>query len=118
MLGGAAGLALGIVFTWGIMNVMLMDMTLTPSMVMVAVLSAAVVGFFFGMYPAVKASRLDPVEALQVEAMHFTRSITDGETSPSDGQAGLRVVKILEAATRSLHERGRPVKLGWKGRGD
>ena len=64
------------------------------------------------------APKVDPVEALQVEAMHFTRSITDGETSPSDGQAGLRVVKILEAATRSLHERGRPVKLGWKGRGD
>jgi ABC-type antimicrobial peptide transport system permease subunit len=67
VLGGAAGLALGIVFTWGIMNVMQMDMTLTPSMVMVAVLSAAVVGFFFGMYPAVKASRLDPVVALRYE---------------------------------------------------
>jgi ABC-type antimicrobial peptide transport system permease subunit len=67
VLGGAAGLALGIVFTWGIMNVMQMDMTLTPSMVMVAVSSAAVVGFFFGMYPAVKASRLDPVVALRYE---------------------------------------------------
>jgi ABC-type antimicrobial peptide transport system permease subunit len=67
VLGGGAGLALGIVFTWGIMNVMYMDMTLTPSMVMVAVLSAAVVGFFFGMYPAVKASRLDPVVALRYE---------------------------------------------------
>ena len=62
------------------------------------------------------APRIDAVEALQVEAAHFTRSITDGEASPSDGQAGLRVVKILEAATRSLHEQGRPVKLGWKGR--
>jgi ABC-type antimicrobial peptide transport system permease subunit len=63
----AAGLALGIVFTWGIMNVMQMDMTLTPLMVVVAVLSAAVVGFFFGLYPAVKASRLDPVVALRYE---------------------------------------------------
>jgi ABC-type antimicrobial peptide transport system permease subunit len=67
VLGGAVGLALGIVFTWGIMNVMQMDMTLTPLMVMVAVLSAAIVGFFFGLYPAVRASRLDPVVALRYE---------------------------------------------------
>jgi ABC-type antimicrobial peptide transport system permease subunit len=67
VLGGAVGLALGIVFTWGIMNVMQMDMTLTPQMIMVAVISAAVVGFFFGLYPAVRASRLDPVVALRYE---------------------------------------------------
>lgn len=61
------------------------------------------------------APKLDAVEALQVESAHFLRSITDGEASPSDGLAGLRVVKILQAATRSLHEKGRPVKLGWNG---
>jgi predicted dehydrogenase len=62
------------------------------------------------------APRLDTVEALQLEAAQFSRSITDGEASPSDGQAGLRVVKILQAATRSLHEQGRPVRLGWDGK--
>jgi ABC-type antimicrobial peptide transport system permease subunit len=65
--GGAAGLALGIVFTFGIMSIMQMDMTITASMIIVSVLSASVVGFFFGLYPAVKASRLDPVEALRYE---------------------------------------------------
>ncbi len=62
------------------------------------------------------APKLEVTEALQVEAEHFARCITSGERSFSDGHAGLRVVEILEAATRSLGERGRPVKLGWKGR--
>jgi ABC-type antimicrobial peptide transport system permease subunit len=65
--GGGAGLALGIVFTAGIMSIMQMEMTITPLMVAVSVLAAVVVGFFFGIYPAVKASRLDPVVALRYE---------------------------------------------------
>jgi ABC-type antimicrobial peptide transport system permease subunit len=67
VLGGAAGLGLGIVFTFGIMSLMHMQMTITPMMVVVSVLAASVVGFFFGMYPAIKASRLDPVVALRYE---------------------------------------------------
>jgi predicted dehydrogenase len=63
------------------------------------------------------APKLDSVEALQVEVSHFARCITAGESSLSDGHAGLRVVQMLEAASHSLGERGRPVKLGWKGRG-
>jgi predicted dehydrogenase len=62
------------------------------------------------------APQLDITEALQVEAEQFIRSATEGESSPSDGRAGLRVLRILEAATQSLNECGRPVKLGWNGR--
>jgi predicted dehydrogenase len=62
------------------------------------------------------APKLDVTEALQVEAEHFVQCVSDGKPSLSDGRAGLQVVRILEAATRSLSERGRPVSLGWDGR--
>ena len=59
------------------------------------------------------APQLEITEALRVEAQHFARCITQGERSLSDGHAGLRIVRILEAANRSLSEGGRPVKLEW-----
>jgi predicted dehydrogenase len=57
------------------------------------------------------APRLEMSEALGVEASHFLRCIEEKAPPLSDGQAGLRVVEILEAATRSMNERGRPVDL-------
>lgn len=57
------------------------------------------------------APRLETTEALRVEADEFVRAIETGEAPTTDGHAGLRVVEILEAATRSLRERGRPVEL-------
>jgi predicted dehydrogenase len=58
------------------------------------------------------APNLDMTEALRVEAGHFIRCIEDKEPVITDGEAGLRVVEILEAATSSIAERGRPVELG------
>jgi predicted dehydrogenase len=57
------------------------------------------------------APQLDITEALRVEALHFIHCIEKGERPLTDGEAGLRVVKVLEAATQSILERGRPVKL-------
>ena len=42
---------------------------------------------------------------------HFVDCIRTGATPRTDGQAGLRVVQILEAATTSLEQRGQPVDL-------
>jgi predicted dehydrogenase len=58
------------------------------------------------------APKLDHTEALRVEVDHFLECIRDGARPRSDGAAGLRVVRILEAATRSMAARGRPMNLG------
>jgi predicted dehydrogenase len=55
--------------------------------------------------------QLDITEALKIEAQHFAECIERGETPLTDGFAGLRVVSVLEAATRSMKERGKSVPL-------
>jgi len=57
------------------------------------------------------APKLDQTEALQVEVLHFLRCITRGERPVTDGVAGLRIVQVLEAATESMKQQGRPVNL-------
>jgi predicted dehydrogenase len=57
------------------------------------------------------APRVEQAEALRVELGHFVDCIKRDETPVNDGVAGLRVVKLLEAADRSLAERGRAVRL-------
>jgi predicted dehydrogenase len=57
------------------------------------------------------APQLDVTEALRIEAQHFADCITNGKTPITDGAAGLRVVSVLEAATRSMKNRGRAVVL-------
>jgi predicted dehydrogenase len=46
--------------------------------------------------------RLSNVEPLRIECEHFVRSVRDATTPISDGAAGLRVVRVLEALQRSL----------------
>lgn len=57
------------------------------------------------------APQVDLTEALGTEVSHFVRCVEEGERPIADGQAGLRVVRILEAATESIAARGQPVEL-------
>ena len=57
------------------------------------------------------APRLDNVEALAIETQHFVDCIANGETPLSDGRAGLRVVRILEAAHESMARSGLPIEV-------
>jgi predicted dehydrogenase len=58
------------------------------------------------------APQLPLGEALQAEARHFIECIEQRRTPTTDGQAGLRVVRLLEAATLSMAQRGALVPLG------
>src|ERR1700687_935968 len=55
--------------------------------------------------------RVDMTEPLRLEAQHFIECVRDRKVPLSDAQDGLRVVRILEAAQRSLDQDGVPVKI-------
>ena len=67
MIGGAIGVALGIGGSYAIAHFAEWRVHLTPDSIVLAAGSAAAVGVFFGFYPARKASRLLPIEALRYE---------------------------------------------------
>jgi predicted dehydrogenase len=57
------------------------------------------------------APRVEQAEALKVELNYFIDCVRQDRTPINDGAAGLRVVQLLEAADRSLKERGRTITL-------
>lgn len=57
------------------------------------------------------APRFDTTEALRAEALHFLDCIEKGREPDTNGEMGLRVVRILEAATKSIREKGNLVTL-------
>ena len=66
-LGGIIGIALGVGFSELVSLKTGWPILVSPTSVVVAVAFSAVVGVFFGFYPARKAAQLDPIEALRYE---------------------------------------------------
>jgi predicted dehydrogenase len=54
---------------------------------------------------------IQPAEPLKLECQHFVDCVRTGQTPLSDGRDGMRVVRVLEAAQRSLKEDGAPASL-------
>ena len=57
------------------------------------------------------APHLDQVEALHMELAYLVECIATNEVPFNDGNAGLRIVKMLEAADQSLRKRGAAVQV-------
>jgi predicted dehydrogenase len=57
------------------------------------------------------APQVEQVEALKQELAYFIDCISNNRTPSNDGAAGLRIVKLLEAANQSVSKRGELVYL-------
>lgn len=66
-LGGIVGILLGVIGSATISRILGWSTFVSPSSVLIAAIFSAGVGIFFGYYPARKAARLDPIEALRYE---------------------------------------------------
>jgi len=55
------------------------------------------------------APRVEQVEALTLEAQYFVECVQSGQSPFNDGQAGLRVVQMLEAIDQSISQKGKMI---------
>jgi putative ABC transport system permease protein len=65
--GGLLGVGFGFALAWVIATTAQWNTIVTPTSVIVAFGVSVAVGVLFGVYPAVKASRINPIEALRYE---------------------------------------------------
>ena len=57
------------------------------------------------------APQLEQLEALHVELEYFADCVMNNKTPFNDGHAGLRIVRMLEAAEQSIQKKGELVRL-------
>jgi predicted dehydrogenase len=57
------------------------------------------------------APQLEPMEALHTEMNYFADCVLNSKTPFNDGHAGLRIVRMLEAAEESIRKRGELIRL-------
>ncbi len=67
VIGGLIGVVLGVAGSGGVGRMLRWATVVSPASVAISVCVAALVGIFFGFYPARQASRLDPIDALRFE---------------------------------------------------
>ncbi len=66
-IGGVVGTVLGYLMAWGGTKVLAFPFGFNPVVALAAVAFSASIGIFFGLYPANRAAKMDPIEALRHE---------------------------------------------------
>jgi putative ABC transport system permease protein len=66
-MGGILGILLGALIAFVFTYLGLITAKVTADVLVIAFMSSALVGLFFGLYPAYQASKLKPIEALRYE---------------------------------------------------
>ncbi|MCR5155975.1 MAG: ABC transporter permease [Butyrivibrio sp.] len=66
LLGGLVGIILGIAAAYAICTAIGFDVIITPTSVAGAALFSILIGLFFGLYPARKAAKMKPIDALRL----------------------------------------------------
>jgi putative ABC transport system permease protein len=67
LIGGIIGIIVGILLAWGGVSLLHLKMVISIPTILISVGFSMLIGIFFGYYPAKKASRLDPIDALRYE---------------------------------------------------
>jgi putative ABC transport system permease protein len=65
--GGILGMLLALAMTWGVSSLLQVRLVFEPTIFVVAFLFSAVIGVLFGYFPARRAARLNPIDALRHE---------------------------------------------------
>jgi len=67
LIGGICGVLLALAAAWGINGFTAFSALIRAQMIFVSVMVSAAIGIIFGFFPARKAARLNPIDALRYE---------------------------------------------------